>query len=453
MKRYGHLCGLWSGLMLISLNAAALSYVPLDDEHLLKQADLVAVGVLDEAIPAPGRELDEIRYRLVVTDLIRGNAGMRQVQFLVPGSLNRNVGGALIVPGAPRFAQAEKALVFLSQRIDGTYIVTQFSLGAFHYLESSDGEVVLDRDLLPAEAVHADGGPPYRRYRNAQRFLAWLHEKAAGRAGDAAYWSEAANIKHQKYALSNPAGRWFEFDQNLDVPVYASASGQFGLLSGGYPELQQAINAWNQSGAPVSLVYMGRTTASGGLSRADGVTEVLFNDPNDEIGGDFDCQNGGIGAYTKWRGGGTRYHQGRFYYAITEADIVVQDGIGCLLSQLLRNNAEEMLGHELGHLLGLAHPCGDAGASACVAGTLQDDALMRPSLHNDGRGARLNEDDRAGAGDLYAGADSASPDEPVVVPGPGDSGGGGLGSGVLRWLSVLALFNLPGSRRQVHIQG
>jgi len=144
----------------------------------------------------------------------------------------------------------------------------------------------------------------------------------------------------------------------------------------------------------VRLVYGGLTGANGGLNNSDGVSTVLFNDPNGDIPGTFNCASGGIVAMTIWRSSGTADFNGRTFGVMTEADTVVQDGAGCVLSR--NNNAAEVLAHELGHALGLAHPCGDAGLVSCVVNTLLNQALMRPILHGDGRGASLRTDDLAG---------------------------------------------------------
>ncbi|HEX7182374.1 MAG TPA: matrixin family metalloprotease, partial [Thermoanaerobaculia bacterium] len=50
--------------------------------------------------------------------------------------------------------------------------------------------------------------------------------------------------------------------------------------------------------------------------------------------------------------------------------------------------AEELFAHELGHTLGIDH-------------SEVDEALMRPYIHNDGRGASLRADDRAALAALY----------------------------------------------------
>ena len=62
-------------------------------------------------------------------------------------------------------------------------------------------------------------------------------------------------------------GRWFEFDTAGSVPWFAHESGLSGMTGGGFTEFQDALLAWvNEPNTPISLPYLGTTTATGGLS-------------------------------------------------------------------------------------------------------------------------------------------------------------------------------------------
>jgi hypothetical protein len=101
----------------------------------------------------------------------------------------------------------------------------------------------------------------------------------------------------------------------------------------------------------------------------------------------------------------TRVYQGKRYHEAIEADIVTNDGTQCLF----QNNpsaAAEVFTHELGHTLGLGH-------------SLDPQAIMFAEVHNDGRGARLGDDDRAGVNVLYG-------DGTVTGGGSGGGSGGGV---------------------------
>ncbi len=57
------------------------------------------------------------------------------------------------------------------------------------------------------------------------------------------------------------------------------------------------------------------------------------------------------------------------------------------------------MAHELGHVLGIGHSCGDDASASC--NELNDEAIMRALAHGDGRGAALNRDDRNAVRVLY----------------------------------------------------
>jgi hypothetical protein len=73
----------------------------------------------------------------------------------------------------------------------------------------------------------------------------------------------------------------------------------------------------------------------------------------------------------------------------------------------------EVMAHEVGHVLGLAHACGDLESPPCSGAVAA--ALMGAFAHGDGRGARLAADDRAAIRFLYP-----APDEPSIPAAPSD---------------------------------
>ena len=132
--------------------------------------------------------------------------------------------------------------------------------------------------------------------------------------------------------------RWFNFDAAGSVPWQADFHGQGGMSGGGFAQFQQALGAWTgDPDTPISLEYTGTTTATGGLTGADGVNAILFDDPNDELPGSFDCSAGGTVAIGGWRSAGqTELVRGTQYNRIVEGDVVTQNGVGCLLAMHAR---------------------------------------------------------------------------------------------------------------------
>ncbi|HUS24226.1 MAG TPA: hypothetical protein VM369_04710 [Candidatus Binatia bacterium] len=442
---------LLSGALLLALAfppcLRAMSYLPVADASLVERSPLIVLG---EVTPVPGdADADAAHYQLRVDEVLKGALTQSSVGLRVPGAADGLRAGALVVPGAPRFAEAERVLLFLVRRADGEYEVADLAQGAFHQRTGADGAPVLVRQLDGAEAL--GGGDTQAKaeaaglVRDLGRFRAWVLGASSGAAVATDYWSAAPPpADARKFATSgSPPARWFEFDEGRSVTLYAGVADQVGLAGGGRIEFQQALQAWNNDpGSRVLLAYGGVTTAAAGLGSRDGVSQILFNDPRGDLAGTFDCAHGGILAVGMWRSSGVRQSNGRSFQAIVEGDIVVQDGAGCALSSLTRAGVETFA-HEVGHLLGLAHSCGDDGQAACGAGSAQDAALMRPTLHADGRGAALGADDRAGIAFLYpqpgsTTAPAQAPSSPDVAAAAAPVSGGG-GGAFAPWVVILLL--------------
>ena len=100
------------------------------------------------------------------------------------------------------------------------------------------------------------------------------------------------------------------------------------------------------------------------------------------------------------------------FLVILGADIVMNDGTGCWF--VTGKRAEQVYGHELGHTLGLGHSCGDENRP-CYNDVVRG-ALMRATAHADDRGARLNDDDKAGIAFLYPRAGSGGSGAKPAAP-------------------------------------
>ena len=393
-----------------ALPLAATTFVRVSDEALADQAAVAAVVRIESADRRAGaREGGPVatEYAVRLERLLKGRPGQERLRVRVPGGEGPD-GTALRVAGAPVFRPGERAILLLEPAGRGVFRPLDLFLGAFHEV-AAGGQLLAVRDLAGASElrVTADGLAPAASAPEAPRdfaaFARWIEARSAGRS------APDYLVPPVKFTLYAGAGdgdhlRWFAFDGGSGVEWRALEGGQTGLAGGGYAEFQEALRAWNDEPATrVEYRYAGTTPATAGLARRDGVNSVVFDDPTGFVS-PFDCVRGGVLAVGgPWYETATTPWRGEPYHRIVEGDVVVNNGLSCLFARAGSPSrlAAEILGHELGHTLGLGHSCGDAITPACASNALLDQALMRAFVHDDGRGPRLEGDDRAGLRALY----------------------------------------------------
>ena len=419
-------------LALAGAPAFATSFVMVADEALADQAALVVEARLLGRGPATTSGMPVTDYLFAVERVVKGQADAAVVTVRVPGGIRAD-GRGLMIWGAPAFADGWRALLFLSDERQGARRVLHLTLGAFH-LREVEGETVVLRDLSQLQEVrprpNGAAVEPARadRPRDLARFARWVEDRAAGSRRAADYFvdlpSTALERAVEPFTLLQCPGsvpacaglnmRWFEFDTGGGIAWRAHANGLAGITGGGFTQFQTGLNAWNADAAtPIKYTYGGTTTATTGFSDFDDINAVIFSDfQGDILDGDFDCEEGGVVALGgPWFAEAERgTFKGITYLPIAGADIVINDNTQCFF----QNNpkvAEEVLAHELGHTLGLGHSCNST--SSCNASATLNNALMRWNVHDDGRGAALQNDDRAGIAKLYQPAAPATPAAPT----------------------------------------
>lgn len=402
---------------------AATSYVRVTDEALVDESPLAVVArvtAVDRSVVVQGRRGESLvtEYVLEVEDRLKGETPGRVLRMRLPGGVTPD-GAGLKIFGLPTFRLGERALLFLEPDGHGAWRPAHLLLGAFREVRAGDRTLAV-RDLSEATEVRKTATgietvPGSDRLRDFDAFTRWVAARGAGARPEPDYLvghidSQLLRQITGRYTLFEDDDgfnlRWFDFDTAGNVAWKAYSTGQQGVGGGGYAQFQTALEAWNAEAiTPVDYRYDGKTSSTNGLQTYDGVNTIVFNDPTDLLPS-FSCAAGGVLAVGgPWYEANTTNFRGRAFHRIVSADIVTNSGLACFFegSDSAGKAAEELFGHELGHTLGLGHSCGDSsGSNPDCSNPQLDDALMRAFIHDDGRGARLAPDDRAGLRELYS---------------------------------------------------
>lgn len=387
----------------LAATAEASTLVPMSDRDLTASAAAIVEATVVDVEPLYIAERQAV-YTYVTVDVERTLKG-----DVPPGMLVlRQLGGAAaeratVIFGAPEFDEGERVVLFLNADDDGALHVAHLRFGLLRVgTDATTGETIVRReDELPERS--AITGDPVTTRTPRERFvreiLAAVEAHGAGAPSVAIVPAEYLLAPHGSgdaahYTFLGSGFRWFEPDTGAKVRIKVNKRNA-PSASGGVDEAKAAFRAWSAvSNSALSVAYDGSTDA-GGL-RTDGVAAISFGDPRSQIDDLVNCQGivalAGVSASFS-----ERVTIGNKTFArITESDLVVNNGIECLVG----NNPvmlQEIIAHEFGHDIGLGH---SSENPAETNATLRD-ATMFPVTHNDGRGASIREDDAAGIRFLY----------------------------------------------------
>ncbi len=398
-------------LVLAAVRLDATSYIMVSDDDLADQAPVIVQATVLATEPAPITGPPSTDTFIQVERVLKGYVAGSTVVVRLLGGIGLD-GFGLRIWGAPSFRTGGRVLIFLQPREDGTYAVLHLMLGAFYEIEEGGGRWAVRNlteavDAYPGDRPWEVGGLDLGR-RDFDRFVEWLVDRDRGFRRTPDYFVEGGGLSTS--TLDRPLlledrctqrnFRWFEFDRGRRVAWRIHSAGFDGEGSG-RRAFAAARNAWRHAAeSGIRLTLAGETRSRAGLTAMDGVNGLLFNDPGDLAAGRFTCSSGGVLAVTGiWFENGRNQEcqvvavgqKGRFrgevFLKILSADIVTNDGSACYFASSPAGMAE-VLAHELGHTLGLAH----SGVK---------EALMRGPVHDDGRGAFLHTADLEAVDELY----------------------------------------------------
>lgn len=384
------------------------------DAELLGRAEVVLVAtVLDSVAREAAGRMVYTDHHLRIEEVLKGSsvAGSKITVTELGGFAN---GHGVAVPGSASYAAGTRVLAFLRQRDDGTWFTAYMGLGKYRFVER-DGIEVLLRD---AEGLEVDDHRAFAA-RPAVEFLQYLRSGAPATAAkprlievNAPDGLEAATNAAASYTIS-AGGRPLRWNcpSACTQEWTVGATPQAGAANSGLA-VDRGMAAWSdEDNAWITLAANGSNSQAG--TDNDDVNDIVFN--SNDTNGFCDA---GIGCGIIYYNGGPVSHvfDGSTFNDIVSSDVVVRPG------DFGQSLLDSILGHELGHAIGLDHAPGGG-------------ALMSPSVPG---GASLREYDREAASEVYGNG------LPCIVPSvTGTSGGGSVVSGTSRNLSVSATGTTP----------
>jgi hypothetical protein len=404
----------------LATTARATTFVNVTERTLTRAADAIVVGRIADIETVGGTDgTVSTLVRVLVEETYKGKVGA-VITLKQPGG---RLGGRLVwIAGSPHFAVGERDLLFLSaHRRDGTARTTAFGMGQFVLsTHARTGETMAERKV---EGLVL-GNRPVRRVPLRRLLQSVRRAMAGGNAEAAAPFvalppeATAPGLERERVdaftVMDSPPARWFEADTGQPVLYNVDPHGDNALgATASLNAIDAALAAWtNVSGASIVL-QRGGSVAAAPLT-CNGVTQLAFNDPFDEMPSPSGCSGVlALGGYCS--GSQSEEVSGSTFYQIVEGNVTFNSGFGSC-SFWSQTNLAEVATHEIGHTIGIGHSSEDDNAAPELK-----DATMYYRAHFDGRGASVHADDVAAVRFVYPGP-GGGPDD--------DSDGDGVPDGV-----------------------
>lgn len=407
--------------LLATARASAMTIVPMTDEDLAVSSRAIVEGRVVDAEPVWNHDRGAV-FTYVTVDVERVYKGDVPPGLLVLRQLGGRTGRhATEIDGSPELTAGERVLLFLNTDDEGAVHIAHLSLGHYEIVfDPVSGRDVAARNVDAATLTAVEPRGPVTDLAPLDDLVASIESTLVAKSETVRQYELSAEgtpllIAPPEYTLRGaqsgeaapaftflqPGFRWFEPDSGHSIAIKVNSRGG-PTPSQGVDESKRAFAAWSSiSRCSLEVVYAGKT--SGGGHRADGVSAIAFGDPLHEIDDPVNCSgvvaSGGVSSTLPEQ----MTISGKLFHRIAEADVVVNNGFECLLSDSVI--LSEVLTHEFGHSLGFGH----SSERGNETNSKLRDATMYFVIHNDGRGASLREDDTDAARFLYPAKSSTLP--------------------------------------------
>jgi len=378
--------------------AAATTWVVPEQEEMLESADAVVLATVSSLRSVQAFDGSSIatEVALNVHESFKGATAGERIVLREHGG---RVGDAQQwIFGSPEYHVGETVLVYLKLGADGVLRTHNLGIGKVSARVANNGRVWLSRISPKGHGKRIESlGHFTRRIRPTLRGSAQVVAREPQLVGRAQATTQ--------FRLMSPASRWFE----LPVSVWGDVAGDAKVgAAGSRQSIVDAAAGWSgQPGSDMELRYAG-DRQGGGFQCTQGALTISFDDPRGEIDDPSGCS--GVLAVGGFCASGS-LRPGTSYQTINAGAVVFNNGWGgCnFWSKTDFRNFKEVVTHEIGHALGLAH-----SSDGTSGGTFTSDATMYWMAHFDGRGADLSDYDQGAIAYLYD--DGGAP--PVATPKP-----------------------------------
>lgn len=332
----------------------------------------------------------------------------------------------LFVPGTPTFTVGKELVLCLEHTPTGTrYRTVALSFSAFS-VTAVNGDAALAREMQHIDLV---GAPAAQA--SSTRLLSEFRRTVARVKGRSSVRPAGAANLQPDFAASTPVSesfrllanmRWMQADTATPVLWYRdsnSVGAPIGNPASVDTLIATALAAWTDPTTATVVLSSGgshpRSTTNiycdDAVNLGSGI--IIFGDPTNELGTGTLAVGGGCS------GGITKVVNGTTFDNITHGFVVFNDqGVN---SDLFFTR---VMTHEIGHGIGLAHPCELSSAPLCTSNLTVN--LMYPSCcySNMPIPPALGPDDLAGLNFIYPA--STTPDPPPPDPTPVDTDNDGM---------------------------
>ena len=269
----------------------AVTYVVPADHVEVERSKAIIVGrVLRSHVESSPQFGIETVTDVILEETIKGSAG-NVIQIHEPGGVLGDQ--AYVIPGVPAFIEGERVLLFLHQRENGEYSVTDLQLGSFHFVKDVAGRDLVIRNESEVNGWDLDGTPHREPHRAAEQFINYIRGIVRGDdvvedyvvenlplAGapetvkakmDSLHPITMAVFTATSYTVDLNGGlgaRWNIFPSTVN---WNRGNSEIGVLGNGASQINTAFASWNGGGAHYVLASA-NANPKGILDGTDGVT-------------------------------------------------------------------------------------------------------------------------------------------------------------------------------------